>query len=226
MDETVSHIAAARKHLLANMHDACATSGRKAAHVTLVAVSKRQLEDRVDAALAAGQLVFGENQVAEAETRWQARKDNYPDLRLHLVGHLQSNKADRAVALFDVIETLDSIKLAKAIQKAAQNQGRMPEVFVQVNTGEEPQKSGVLPKELPEFLAQLRAQTHIQPAGLMCIPPQDEEPGLHFALLAKLANTHGLKQLSMGMSGDYETAIRFGATHVRVGTALFGERAY
>lgn len=226
MSETVSEITAARKQLLERIQASSRASGREPGETCLVAISKRQPEERVQAALDVGQRVFGENLMAEAETRWQERRRQYPHLRLHLVGHLQSNKAERAVALFDVIETLDSLKLARAIEKASVKTGRIPELYVQVNTGAEAQKSGVLPKDLPEFLAAIHSQTNLQPVGLMCIPPRNEEPGLHFALLAKLARRHGLTGLSMGMSGDFETAIAFGATHVRVGTALFGERAY
>lgn len=197
--------------------------GRPADSVTLVAVSKVQPEDRIDAALAEGLRVYGENRVQEAQGRWAARRAIYPELKLHLIGPLQSNKAEDAVNLFDVIETVDRPKLVETLAKLAGADHKLPKLLVQVNTGEEEQKAGVAPRDLPALL-DLCAAHQLPIEGLMCIPPEDEEPAMHFALLAKLAQRHGLGMLSMGMSGDFETAIKFGATHVRVGSALFGER--
>lgn len=202
---------------------AAQAANRPAEDVTLVAVSKVQPEDRIEAALAAGLRVFGENRVQEAHGRWSDRRAVYPNLTLHLIGPLQSNKAEDAVALFDVIETVDRPKLVETLAKLAQAGHKLPKLLVQVNTGEEEQKAGVAPRELPALL-DLCAEHQLAIEGLMCIPPEEEEPAMHFALLAKLAKRHGLSVLSMGMSGDFETAISFGATHVRVGSALFGER--
>jgi len=202
---------------------AARAASRPADSVTLVAVSKVQPEDRIDAALTAGLRVYGENRVQEAQGRWGARRANYPDLKLHLIGPLQSNKAEDAMALFDVIETVDRPKLVETLAKLAGAGHKLPKLLVQVNTGEEEQKAGVAPRDLPTLL-DLCAAHQLPIEGLMCIPPEDEEPAMHFALLAKLAQRHGLAMLSMGMSGDFETAIKFGATHVRVGSALFGER--
>ena len=187
----------------------------------MTAVSKTQPPEAIDAALAAGQRVFGENRVQEAQGRWTGR--DLMALELRLIGPLQTNKAGDAVALFDVIETLDREKLARALAEAAQKAGKAPRVLVQVNTGAEDQKAGVLPKDADALIARAQA-LGLNVEGLMCIPPADEAAGPHFALLARIAARNGLKVLSMGMSGDFETAIRFGATHVRVGTALFGER--
>lgn len=175
------------------------------------------------AALAAGQRVFGENRVQEARARWAERRATGTDLELRLIGPLQTNKAAEALALFDVIETLDRERLAEALARAAETTGAAPRVLVQVNTGEEPQKAGVAPREADALIARARA-LGLTVEGLMCIPPAEEAPGPHFALLRKIARRNGLGVLSMGMSGDYEAAIRFGATHVRVGSALFGER--
>jgi pyridoxal phosphate enzyme (YggS family) len=183
-----------------------------------------QPETRIEAMLAAGQRVFGENRVQEAQERWAHRRAVYPDLELRLIGPLQTNKAKDAVALFDVIETLDRPKLAGALADAAAKLGRSPRLYVQVNTGEEEQKSGVTPRDADGFIASLRRDYRIEPEGLMCIPPADEPAGPHFALLAKIAARNGLAKLSMGMSADYEIAVLFGATNVRVGSALFGER--
>ena len=191
--------------------------------VTLTAVSKTQPPEAIDAALAAGMRVFGENRVQEAQARWNDRRGGIAGLELRLIGPLQSNKAADAVALFDVIETLDRPKLADALAAAGARLGKPVRVLIQVNTGAEPQKAGVLPGEVAALLDHARAAGLIV-EGLMCIPPADEAPGPHFALLRKIARRHGLETLSMGMSGDYETAIRFGATHVRVGSSLFGER--
>lgn len=192
--------------------------------VALVAVAKRQPEEKIDAALAAGQRVFGENRVQEAEARWADRRARFPDLELRMIGPLQSNKAADAVALFDVIETLDRDSLAKALKAAIDKAGTATRLYVQVNTGEEAQKSGVTPAETQAFVEKMRADYGFEIEGLMCIPPLEEEPALHFALLAELARDCGVSKLSMGMSGDFETAVRHGATSVRVGTALFGAR--
>lgn len=189
----------------------------------LTAVSKTQPPETIEAALAAGQRVFGENRVQEAQGRWNGRRDGIEGLELRLIGPLQSNKAADAVALFDVIETLDRSKLADALAAAGARAGKPVRVLIQVNTGAEPQKAGVLPADTGELVEYARAAGLIV-EGLMCIPPADEAPGPHFALLRKIARRHGLETLSMGMSGDFETAIRFGATHVRVGSSLFGER--
>lgn len=191
----------------------------------LIAVSKTQPDAAIDAMLAAGQRVFGENRVQEAAAHWQHRRGAYPDLELHLIGPLQTNKSEDAVRLFDVIQTLDRPKLADTLAAAMEKTGRRPRVFIQVNTGEEPQKAGVTPAGLAALLDHACTKAGLEIDGLMCIPPVGEPAGPHFALLAKLANAHGLTRLSMGMSGDYVLAARYGATHVRVGTALFGDRA-
>lgn len=191
--------------------------------MTLTAVSKTQPPEAIEAAFAAGQRVFGENRVQEAQGRWQGRRETTSGLELRLIGPLQSNKAADAVALFDVIETLDRPKLADALALVGSRTGKPVRVLIQVNTGAEPQKAGVLPGETADLIDHAR-QAGLIVEGLMCIPPADEAPGAHFALLRKIARRHGLETLSMGMSGDYETAIRFGATHVRVGSSLFGER--
>jgi pyridoxal phosphate enzyme (YggS family) len=203
---------------------AAKAAGRDAGDVVLVAVSKTQLPERIAAALAAGHRVFGENRVQEAAGRWPALRQATPDLQLHLIGPLQTNKVRDAVALFDVIETVDRPKLAHALLEEMKRTGRRPTCFIQVNTGEEPQKAGVLPEATDAFVKLCRDELGLPVAGLMCIPPVDEEPSLHFALLAEIARRNQLKVLSMGMSADFETAIRLGATHVRVGTAIFGER--
>ena len=200
---------------------ACERTGR--AGVELVAVSKVQPEERVDALLKAGHRVFGENRVQEAQTRWSERRLRYPDLKLHLIGPLQTNKVEPALKLFDVIETLDRPKLARALAKAQLKTGLVRSVLIQVNTGEEPQKAGVLLPDLAALVA-LAKDLGLQLDGLMCIPPVEEPAGPHFALLAKLAAQYDLPSVSMGMSSDFETAIGFGATHVRVGSALFGDR--
>lgn len=200
---------------------AARAAGRDPADVTLVAVSKQQPWERIEPVLAAGQRVFGENRVQEAMARWAERRDQ---IELRLIGPLQSNKAREAVAFFDVIETLDRDKLARALAAEMQKQGRAPRLYVQVNTGEEPQKAGVIPPEADAFIALCRSTYGFEIEGLMCIPPEAEPPGPHFALLAKIAARNGVAGLSMGMSADFETAIRFGATSVRVGSALFGAR--
>ena len=195
-----------------------------AAMPALVAVSKRQPDGRIDAALAAGHRLFGENRVQEAQQRWQHRRDTHPDLALHLIGPLQTNKAAEAVALFDVIEVVDRPKLARVLGQEMDRQGRHLPCYVQVNTGEEEQKSGVLPEEADAFIVQCRDEFGLNIIGLMCIPPQDEEPAMHFALLRTIAARNSLPKLSMGMSGDFEEAVAFGATSVRVGSAIFGAR--
>lgn len=202
---------------------ACRASGRASDDVTLTAVSKTQPPEAIGDALAAGQRVFGENRVQEAQARWGDRRADIDGLELRLIGPLQSNKAVDAVTLFDVIETLDRPKLADALAAAGARAGRPVRVLVQVNTGAEPQKTGIRPGDVGALVRHARIAGLIV-EGLMCIPPADEAPGPHFALLRKLARRHGLEALSMGMSGDYETAIRFGATHIRVGSSLFGER--
>jgi pyridoxal phosphate enzyme (YggS family) len=214
----------ARAGILARIAAAAQASERAPEDVTLVAVSKLQPDDRVDAMLSAGQRVFGENRVQEAQGRWRARR-LLPGLKLRLIGPLQSNKAADAVALFDAIDSLDRPKLAAALADEIQKQGCSPEILVQVNTGEEPQKAGVIPTEADAFIKAALSEYGLPVAGLMCIPPADDEPAMHFALLAKIAQRNGLNQLSMGMSEDFETAIRFGATMVRVGSALFGARS-
>jgi len=209
------------KTILARIAAAAIASGRDPAAVSLVAVSKQQPWSSIEPILDAGQTCFGENRVQEAAARWADRRQG---LSLRLIGPLQTNKAAEAVALFDVIETLDRPKLARALAEAFSRSGRKPALFIQVNTGEEPQKSGVRPSEADAFIAACRGEFGFTIEGLMCVPPQDEEPAPHFALLAKIARRNGLVGLSMGMSGDFETAVRFGATSVRVGSALFGER--
>jgi pyridoxal phosphate enzyme (YggS family) len=206
------------------MTTAAKAAGRDPATVQLVAVSKQQPEDRIQAMLATGQQVFGENRVQEAEARW-ADRPRRSELELRLIGPLQTNKVREALALFDVIETLDRPKLAEALAAEIGRRGRSPRLYVQVNTGEEPQKAGVIPAAADGFIQACRQDWGMAIEGLMCIPPEAEPPGLHFALLARIAARNGLSALSMGMSGDFETAIRFGATSVRVGSALFGGRA-
>ena len=220
MSEGADHLA----DVLGRIADAARAAGRTPADVTLVAVSKTHGADKVRELLAAGQRVFGENRVQEAEEKFPALKAEYPDLQLHLIGPLQTNKARDAVALFDVIESIDRERLAATLAKEMQKVGRRPDCFIQVNTGEEAQKAGVLPAELDAFVAACRDNHKLPMVGLMCIPPVDEEPALHFALLVKMAARNGLSKVSMGMSADYEIAVRLGATHVRVGSALFGAR--
>jgi pyridoxal phosphate enzyme (YggS family) len=192
--------------------------------VTLVAVSKQQPWQAIAPVLAVGQRAFGENRVQEATARWAELKVTTPDLELRLIGALQSNKAREAVALFDVIETLDREKLAAALSDASQREGRTPRLYIEVNTGEEPQKAGVIPTEADAFIALARETYGLTIEGLMCIPPADEPAFPHFAILKKLADRNGVDKLSMGMSADFETAIRFGSTSVRIGSAVFGDR--
>ena len=198
--------------------------GRPADSVALVAVSKTQPAAAVRAVLAAGHRLFGENRVQEAEAKYPAVRESFPDLSLHLIGPLQTNKAREAVALFDAIETVDRPRLAMALAREMERSGRRPPCLIEVNTGEEPQKSGVLPAAADEFVVDCRDRLQLPIVGLMCVPPVDDEPSPHFALLREISRRTGLDTLSMGMSADFETAIRFGATHVRVGTAIFGAR--
>ena len=210
--------------ILARIDAARKAAIKPAAMTQLVAVSKTVPEAGIREALAAGQRLFGENRVQEAQGKYPALKREFPDLELHLIGPLQTNKVKDAGALFDVIQTLDRPKLADALADARDKSGRSPRLFLQVNTGEEPQKAGVLPREVAALIAHAR-KLELPLEGLMCIPPVDDDAAPHFAFLAKLARDHGLSQLSMGMSGDFELAVRFGATHVRVGTAIFGTRS-
>jgi pyridoxal phosphate enzyme (YggS family) len=211
--------------VLARIRETAEDCGRSADEITLVAVSKTHAVERIEPVIAAGHRVFGENRVQEALSKYPDLKARHPDLKVHLIGPLQTNKARDAVRLFDAIETLDRPKLARSLAKEMDKQGRRPACYIEVNTGEEPQKSGVLPGETDDFVRLARDEMGLPVEGLMCIPPFDEEPALHFALLRKIAERNGLPSLSMGMSADFETAIRFGATHVRVGTAIFGPRA-
>ena len=198
---------------------------REPGAVTLVAVSKTFSAEDIRPVIEAGQRVFGENRVQEAQGKWPGLKAAFPDIELHLIGPLQSNKAKEAVALFDTIETIDREKIAAELAKEIAKQGRSPRLYVQVNTGSEPQKAGIEPREAVAFVKRCRQVHGLAVEGLMCIPPADENPGPHFALLEKIAREAGVEKLSMGMSGDYETAIAFGATSVRVGSAIFGSRA-
>ncbi|TCD15976.1 YggS family pyridoxal phosphate-dependent enzyme [Oricola cellulosilytica] len=199
-------------------------AGRDSSKVRLVAVSKTFEADAIRPVIDAGQRVFGENRVQEAQAKWPEMKAEFPDIELHLIGPLQSNKAKDAVALFDVIETIDRDKIARAVAGEMKKQARHPRLYVQVNTGLEEQKAGVAPDDCATFLALCRHDLGLAIEGLMCIPPADENPGPHFALLRKLATENGVSKLSMGMSGDFETAIAFGATSIRIGSAIFGER--
>ncbi len=203
---------------------AAEAAGREPDSIELVAVTKTVAAPSISEAIAAGQRCFGENRVQEAQAKWPALKERHSDIELHLIGPLQSNKTRDAVTLFDVIETVDRPKLARAIAEEISRSNQHPRLFVQVNTGEEPQKAGVIPGEAESFIALCRDTFGLTIDGLMCIPPFDEEPAMHFALLAKIAEKVGVKNLSMGMSGDFERAISFGATHVRIGTAIFGPR--
>jgi hypothetical protein len=209
--------------ILARIQAARKAALHPAPQTRLVAVSKTVDEAGIRAALAAGQRLFGENRVQEAQGKFSALKQDYPDLELHLIGPLQTNKVKEAAALFDCIETLDRARLADALAAERDRSGKCPKLFVQVNTGEEPQKAGVLPGESAALIAYARS-LDLPVTGLMCIPPQNQDHAPHFGFLFKLARDHGLPELSMGMSGDFEMAIRFGASYVRVGTAIFGER--
>ena len=220
MSEVAAHLAEVRGRIDA----AAKAAGRNPADVTLVAVSKTHGADRVLELLAAGHRIFAENRVQEAEEKYPALKAEFPDLELHLIGPLQTNKARDAVALFDAIESVDRERIAAALAKEMERSGRRPDCYIQVNTGEEPQKAGIAPAEVDAFVDACRDTHKLPVVGLMCIPPVGEEPALHFALLAKMAARLGLARVSMGMSADYETAVKLGATHVRVGSALFGSR--
>jgi PLP dependent protein len=220
MDEIGANLAAVRGRI----EGAARAAGRAADAVTLVAVSKTHPAVSVGAALQAGQRVFGENRVQEAIAKFPGLRRDFPDLTLHLIGPLQTNKVKDAVAHCDVIETVDRPRLAEALAREMERSGRRLPCFIEVNTGEEPQKAGVLPDAADAFIADCRGRLGLPVIGLMCIPPEHEEPALHFALLREIAKRNGLERLSMGMSADFETAIRFGATHVRVGTAIFGAR--
>lgn len=220
----MSDLASALSTVKQTIADAAKAVDRAAGDVTLIAVSKTHGAEKIQPVIDAGQRVFGENRVQEAQGKWPLLKEQTSDLELHLIGPLQSNKTKDAVALFDAIHTLDRPKLAAKLADEMAAQGRVLRLFIQVNTGEEPQKAGVAPSEVDGFVAQCREEFGLAIEGLMCIPPVEDAPAPHFALLRKLAGRNGLAGLSMGMSGDYETAIRQGATHVRVGSAIFGER--
>jgi pyridoxal phosphate enzyme (YggS family) len=220
MHDTVQHLNAVRDAIAAAERE----SNPPAGSVTLVAVSKTFDAPDIRPVIAAGQTVFGENRVQEAQAKWPALREEFPGIELHLIGPLQSNKAKEAVALFDVIETVDREKIAAELAREMKRQDRAPKLYVQVNTGLEPQKAGIAPREAAAFVKRCREAHGLAVEGLMCIPPADENPGPHFALLEKLAGEAGVEKLSMGMSGDYALAVRFGATSVRVGSAIFGGR--
>ena len=221
MDQTVANL----RHVLDDIASAARDAGRQPGDIGLVAVSKTHDARRIRPVLEAGHRLFGENRVQEAAGKWPALRDEFPGIRLHLIGPLQTNKVRQALELFDAIETVDRPKLAREIAKEGQKTGRVPDCYVQVNTGAEPQKAGVMPDEADEFIEACKVEYGLPVKGLMCIPPVEEEPSLHFALLREIARRNGLTELSMGMSGDYPVAIAFGATLVRVGTAIFGARA-
>lgn len=209
----------------ARVASACDAAGRNPDDVTLIAVSKVQPNERVADVLKQGHRVFGENKVQEAASKWPDFRTQFDGIQLHLIGPLQTNKVKQAMQLAEAIHTVDRSKLATTIARHAQDLGQCPDLYIQVNTGEEPQKAGILPADADAFVAEVRA-LDLPLKGLMSIPPVDEEPSLHFALLGKIAARNGLKGLSMGMSGDFESAIALGATHIRVGSAIFGERVY
>jgi len=217
---TATRLAAVRDEIAS----ACRDAGRPPGSVTLVAVSKTFAREAIEPVIAAGQRVFGENRVQEAKAKWPALLDLHPGIELHLIGPLQSNKARDAVALFDVIHSLDRPSLAEALAKEIARQGRTPRLLVEINTGGEPQKAGVLPEQADDFIRRCRDEFRLPIAGLMCLPPADEPPAPHFALTAKIAGRNKLNLLSMGMSADFPIAIAMGATHVRIGTAIFGDR--
>jgi PLP dependent protein len=210
--------------VMRDIADAARRAGRDPASVKLIAVSKTVPEHAIEEAIRSGQRRFGENRVQEAKAKWPALKERHPDLELHLIGLLQSNKVRDAVELFDVIHSVGRPKIAAALAEEMKRAGKHPRLLVQANTGEEPQKAGVMPSETDAFVARCRDEYGLAIEGLMCIPAFDEEPSMHFALLAKIAARLGLKELSMGMSGDFDKAIAFGATYVRIGTAIFGAR--
>jgi pyridoxal phosphate enzyme (YggS family) len=224
MTSTEAKAAFGLEQVRAEIARACRDAGRDPASVTLVAVSKTFGAEAIEPVIAAGQRVFGENRVQEAKAKWPPLLAKHSGIALHLIGPLQSNKAKEAVALFAAIHSVDRPSLAEALAKEIDKQGRAPLLFVEINTGAEPQKAGVLPRDADEFLDKCRARYGLTVSGLMCIPPLDQAPGPHFALTAKIARRNGLKLLSMGMSADFITAISLGATHVRVGSAIFGER--
>jgi pyridoxal phosphate enzyme (YggS family) len=208
----------------ADIARACRNAGRDPSSVTLVAVSKTHAADAIEPVIVAGQAVFGENRVQEAKTKWPPLLAKHSGIALHLIGPLQSNKAKEAVALFDAIHSVDRASLCEALSKEIAKQARRPLLFAEINTGAEPQKAGVLPQDADAFLKACRETYGLSMSGLMCIPPLDEAPGPHFALTAKIVQRNGLKLLSMGMSADFAVAISLGATHVRIGSAIFGER--
>ena len=209
----------------ARIEAAARKSNRAASDITLVAVSKTYSADDIEPVLQLGHRVFGENRVQESQGKWPALKQDHADISLHLIGPLQTNKVREAVALFDAIETLDREKLARALAKETQSAGKCPELFVQVNTGNEPQKAGIVPEQADAFVKLCTETYGLTVSGMMCIPPFDEDPAPHFTQLAAIADRNGVSKLSMGMSGDFEIAIELGATHVRVGSAIFGARA-
>jgi pyridoxal phosphate enzyme (YggS family) len=215
-----ANLAAVRRKIAA----AADAAGRSPESVELVAVSKTHSAEAVSEALLAGHRIFGENRVQEAQGKYPELRIRFPDLTLHLIGPLQTNKVRDALAMFDVIESVDRLRLAEALAKEMEHSGRRPPCLIEVNTGEEPQKAGIMPAEADRFIVECRDRLGLPIIGLMCVPPLDEEPALHFALLREIARRNGLTTLSMGMSADFEKAIRFGATHVRVGTAIFGAR--
>jgi len=219
-------IPAALKLVRSEIDENAVKAGRSANDVTLVAVGKTFEAEYMVPALEAGQRVFGENRVQEAAEKWPNLRQTYPDIELHLIGPLQTNKIKQALDVFDVIQTIDRLKLAKMLASALEDRALKPKCFIQVNTGEEPQKAGVLPIDADDFIQTCIKELELPVVGLMCIPPVDQEPSLHFALLQKIAKRNGLEKLSMGMSADYDIAIEFGATHVRVGSAIFGKRDY
>jgi len=223
-DDVAAEVAKNLADVRARIAQAAKDGGRDPETVTLIGVSKVQPDARVEAALAAGLRCFGENRVQEAEERWTERRKRFPDLELHLIGPLQTNKARDAVRLFDVIETVDRPRLAKTLARVMEEEGRRLPCYVQVNTGEEPQKAGVAPADAKAFVAECREEHGLDIVGLMCIPPAEDAPAPHFAFLKKLADELGLPCVSMGMSADFEAAAELGATHVRVGSAIFGAR--
>ncbi len=222
--EYITDVAGNLAHVKERIKKAMADVEQPGPAPDIVAVSKGQDVAAISKALAAGHRRFGENRVQEAQAKWRDLIGFYPDIRLHLIGGLQSNKTDEAVALFDVIESLDRPRLARRLVQSMEKLGRKPRLFIQVNVGEEPQKGGVSLDDLPGFISLCRDELGLEIDGLMCIPPKDDDPALYFALLAKLARRYGLSQLSMGMSADYDVAAAMGATSVRVGTAIFGAR--
>lgn len=221
---STSDIAANFEEITARIHKSAEIWERNATDVDLIAVSKRQSVEAIEAALSLGHRHFGENRVQEAQEKWPDLKARYPDIELHLIGPLQTNKAKDAVALFDVIQTVDRPKLARVLAKEMTAAGRNLPVYIQVNTGKEEQKAGVFPEDADKFITECREELGLNVIGLMCIPPVEEQPAPHFALLGKIAARNSLTRLSIGMSADFETAVQFGATSVRVGTALFGNR--